>query len=326
MPSYLSGRSFFAACLFAAVAVSSANADSFDAIYTFGDSLSDAGNAYLASGGTIPGAPYSNGRFSNGNVWVQDVAAAYGLPAAATPSLAGGTDYAVGGALSGSANPGDLLTPVNGQLAAYQAAHPIGDPNGLYMIWIGSDDLRAILAGSPTSLASVIGNIDFAITSLASTGAKNFLVVTAPDLGKTPEAIATGPVGVAAATGLSSLFDTGLAGSVNGLAAADGLNLKVLDAFGLLDSITANPGAYGLTDATDPCLIGEVNYSGGTACANPNQYLFWDQIHPTAAGQAIVAQAALQAVPEPGALTLMLGAMSALGVVVVRKRRSDLLN
>ena len=41
---------------------------------------------------------------------------------------------------------------------------------------------------------------------------------------------------------------------------------------------------------------GEVNYSGGTPCGTPNQYLFWDQLHPTAAADVFVADAALSLV------------------------------
>jgi hypothetical protein len=64
------------------------------AVYAFGDSLSDAGNISLATLGNLPvGGIYSGGRFSNGNVWVQDLAQNLGLPAV-KPSLAGGTDYA----------------------------------------------------------------------------------------------------------------------------------------------------------------------------------------------------------------------------------------
>ena len=73
-------------------------ASSFDAIYAFGDSLSDVGNIFTASGGVAPAAPYANGQFSNGPVWVQDLAAGLGL-APLKPSLLGGTDYAFGGAV-----------------------------------------------------------------------------------------------------------------------------------------------------------------------------------------------------------------------------------
>lgn len=46
-----------------------ATASPFGAIYAFGDSLSDTGNAYVASGRTIPQSPpYAPGRFSNGPI------------------------------------------------------------------------------------------------------------------------------------------------------------------------------------------------------------------------------------------------------------------
>ena len=69
----------------------------YPAIYSFGDSLSDVGNVDLATGGIEPASPYVDGQFSNGPVWAQDLAGKLGLPAL-IPSLAGGTDYAFGGA------------------------------------------------------------------------------------------------------------------------------------------------------------------------------------------------------------------------------------
>ena len=74
---------------------SNLQAGTIDAIYAFGDSLTDVGNIYAASGGTVPGAPYVNGQFTNGSVWVQDLASGLGL-GPLTPSLVGGTDYAYG--------------------------------------------------------------------------------------------------------------------------------------------------------------------------------------------------------------------------------------
>jgi phospholipase/lecithinase/hemolysin len=86
-----------AALLFSPVA-----AHAYSALYVFGDSLSDAGNVYLGSGGDEPAAPYVNGQFSNGPIWVQDLSTHLGL-GAVTPWLGGGNDYAFGGAVNGSA-------------------------------------------------------------------------------------------------------------------------------------------------------------------------------------------------------------------------------
>ena len=90
----------------------------FSALYAFGDSLSDAGNTFIATGGATPPAPPNAsvngyGVFSNGPVWVQDLASNLGL-SPLLPSLAGETDFAVGGAQTGAFGvyngaPGDLL-------------------------------------------------------------------------------------------------------------------------------------------------------------------------------------------------------------------------
>ncbi len=65
--------------------------------------------------------------------------------------------------------------------------------------------------------------------------------------------------------------------------------------------VVSNPGAFGFTDVTDPCLVGL------TPCSNPNQYLFWDTLHPTTAADAILAgQFQSLVTPEPSTF-LMLG-------------------
>jgi phospholipase/lecithinase/hemolysin len=307
----------------------SLSAGQIDAIYAFGDSLSDAGNVYALSGGTIPGSAYSSGRFTNGNVWVQDLGADLGL--AVTASIDGGTDYAYGSAQSGvtlfnpsAPFPSFDLTGASGQIAQYQATHPTADPNALYTIWIGSNDLDAIPASAtPAQIAMDLGqittNIDSAITTLAGEGAQDFLIADVPDLGKTPEAIAGGPGAIAAASALSAEFDYSFL--IPSLSAIPGVDLSVLDTYALLDGIVANPSAYGFDDVTDACLTGVdySNYSGGTACATPNTYLFWDQEHPTAAANALVAAAAASIVtPEPSSLGL--ASLGALGLLFLFSR------
>jgi phospholipase/lecithinase/hemolysin len=314
----------------------SARAGAFDAIYAFGDSLSDVGNALIATGGAEPGPPYVNGQFSNGPVWVQDLAAGLGL-APLAPSLMGGTDYAYGTGETGptafnTSNPATDLTGPTGQIAQFLTVDPTADPHALYTIWIGSNDLEDILAGATPSqyaadIATAVGNIDSAIATLAGAGAKDFLIVTVPDLGLTPGALALGPTTSAALSAVAAGFDSTLvdgAGpipSLGAIAGADGLSLSVLNTYSLLDAIVANPASYGFSNVTQPCLTGEVNYSGGTACPNPNQYLFWDEIHPTAAGQAIVADAALTVLaPEPGSVFLTAAGLLGLGLAFRRQR------
>jgi len=100
-----------------ALACLPAAASPYTSMVVFGDSLSDSGNDAILLGGSktqtitgntyIPGAPYatptSSGTFSNGPVWASDAASALGVPL--KPSLAGGTNFAFGGATTGGPGP-----------------------------------------------------------------------------------------------------------------------------------------------------------------------------------------------------------------------------
>jgi phospholipase/lecithinase/hemolysin len=320
-------------CVFAVLtglAAPAAFCANIDAIYSFGDSLSDTGNDFIATSGATPGAPYVAGRFSNGPIWLDDLAASLGVPI--VPSLLGGTNFAYGGAESGlspvhpTLSPIDLLGPT-GQIAQFTAAHPTADPSALYTIWIGSNDLDDVLLSGAgpaqigADIGAIISNIDTSILDLATLGAQHFLVVTVPDLGLTPAASALGPAAVAGASAVSGLFDEILvngAGPFPSLATlASGLDLRVLETYSLLDTIVANGAAFGFTNTTDPCLTGEVNYAGGTPCstvlAQQNQFVFWDSKHPTSATGAIVADAALAVLsPEPASWLTLAGGLIAI--------------
>jgi phospholipase/lecithinase/hemolysin len=310
-------------------------ADTVDAIYAFGDSLSDVGNIYHITGGVTPGSPYVNGQFTNGNVWVQDLAIYLGLPLL-KPSLLGGTDYAYGSAETGATSfntaPANTdLTGSSGQIAQFQATHAVADPNALYTIWIGSNDLNDMLANAAQAqygadIGTIVANIDDTINVLAGMGAKNFLVLNVPNLGDTPAAMALGPAASAGASEVSAILDSVLANgegpipSLAMIATADSINIASLNTYALLDAIVANPASYGLTNVIQPCLTGEVNYSGGTPCTNPDQYLFWDDLHPTAAGHQLVAdEAAAIVTTEPGSFSLVL--IGAVGLSIAFRSR-----
>ena len=327
-------RPTLAAALLTLALAAPARAAPYSAIYAFGDSLSDVGNIYAASGNTFPPPPYANGQFTNGPVWLQTVSAGLGL-APLAPSLRGGTDYAYGGAQSGAtpvhaANATDL-TGAGAQISQYLAARPVSDPAALYTVWVGSNDVNAILraglapAAVGAALGQVAANIESAVVALASTGARNVLVVGVPNLGLTPTVRALGAAAQAGASaasaGLNSLLmnGSGPLPSLSTLAAAYSLNLKMLDTYALLTNAAANPGQFGFTNVTDPCF----NQAAQTLCsptlAGQNQYLFWDDLHPTAAGHAIIGRAALalldvpENVPEPGSIVLVVGALVVLG-------------
>jgi len=278
-----------------------ADAASYSRIYAFGDSLSDAGNDYVASGGLIPtGFIYSDGRFSNGPVWVQDLAKDLGLPAL-EPSLNGGTDFAYGGAETGQ-EPLHTVLPIDlpAQLAALLVQVPHPSANALYTLSIGANDLLdaiPVYATNPTEALSdiqtAIGNEVAFIGGLAADGARNFVILNVPNLGVTPE-----EAGIkATAQKLSALYDKDLAASLHTLGAQDHLHIHLVNTYALIDQAVKDPGKFGLTNVTTPVWTGNFeNPLSGTLNATgaaQNTYLFFDHLHPTETGHAAIATLAL---------------------------------
>ena len=180
--------------LIASIPARAASHPAFDAIYVFGDSYYDVGNIFIATGGAIPAAPYFNGRFSNGPIWIDHLAGTYGLTV--KPSLAGGTDYAVGGAEVTAAVPaGNSSIPsIPQQVALYLSQHNFkADPKALYIMGGGGNDILNATSGSPTALAGEIAfGLLSSIAQLQRAGARNFLVPSLFNIGLLPASRASG--------------------------------------------------------------------------------------------------------------------------------------
>ena len=306
--------------------ITPAHAGPYSAIYAFGDSLSDVGNVFLGTGGAEPAPPYFAGRFSNGPIWLDYLAAQLGT-GPMIPSLLGGTDYAFGLATTGFAptlSTPSLVPTFVQQVALFDTATGgVAPPSALYSVWIGANDLLNVLqagAAGAQALALMQGAAATEATEIAAlvgAGARSFLVGLLPDVGKAPVVTVLGPAAAAAASALAAAYNTALEADLPGVIAA-GATISYLDAFSLVDAAVTDPGAFDLSNVTDPCYIGPFT-GGGTVCATPDQYLFWDVDHPTTADHAIIAVAAADAlgVPEPETLSLL--AVGLVGLLVCRR-------
>ena len=126
------------------------------------------------------------------------------------------------------------------------------------------------------------------IRTLYAAGARNFLVWNVPDVGRIPAILAI-PGASGPATTLTQVFNGLLALELAGVVAdLPGINIIPFDAFGLITDIVTNMTAYGFTNVTTACITPN---DPPFFCQNPDEYLFWDGIHPTKAGHAIIAQA-----------------------------------
>lgn len=163
----------------------------------FGDSLSDVGNDSILTNGQIPPPEYTDGttsgRFTNGRNYIDYLSHSLGLPV--TPSLAGGTDYAYGGARTNSVNlPGAMSLLQQSSTYLQSLGSGGADPNALYIIWAGANNLSDVfdqLATNPfynyaPALKTAATNIGFVVSGLAQAGARDILVPNIPDLGITP--------------------------------------------------------------------------------------------------------------------------------------------
>jgi len=316
------------ALVVAALASPPASAGPFDTFVVFGDSVSDNGNnaafglfdpLQVVTGNTyIPSNTYASGTYSNGPVWASDFAAMIGLPLA--PSLAGGTDFAFGGATTGTAGPGPGGFPFSLLVQSTQYLAATGNhasPNGLYVIAGGGNDARAALtaigggASIPGTIlstaASFAANVGSIVDALQAAGAQHIIVWDAPNLGLAPALMAAGPATAGLATSLSASMNAALAARLAGEA-----GVTTFDIFGLGNQIAANPALFGFTNISDAC--------GAAVGANCNQYAYWDGIHPSAATHRVIADAFLiTAVPEPETWVLLAGGFALLGATSRRR-------
>lgn len=103
-------------------------------------------------------------------------------------------------------------------------------------------------------------------------------IVHLPDLGLTPRSLAS-PDGGTGATSISGAFNGGLVACIDANFA--GVNISVVDAFTLIQNAVGNPGLLGLFNGTQP-YFDAAAVPSPTHCSIPGDYLFWDDIHPTA--------------------------------------------
>jgi phospholipase/lecithinase/hemolysin len=326
-------------------------ASPYTAIYSFGDSLSDVGNVFLATGGAEPASapsgplagPYFNGEFSNGPVWVQDLASFMGLPAL-TPSLAGGNDYAFGFATTGSPYTNNSQVPnLDDQVGAFLSGRSDAAPSSaLYTFSIGANDLFNILSGSTTGgltpeqdAASAAQAVATAAQDLELAGAKDLMLFDVPNLGLVPaiqeESKLPGLSGLPdEASALAQLFNADVLSDI--ASDAPGLTLYDIDAYGLLTDAVNNPGEFHFSNVTDPCWTGTYTgyATGGTLCSTDpavqDTYLFWDSVHPTEAGHLLIADAGANligvATPELSTWAMMALGFAGLGALGARKVRT----
>ena len=334
-----------AALLWAAWPTTAARAGvaSLSNLFVFGDSLSDSGNGGQLTGGAFTPNPYVGNRASNGPVAVEYLWQIFNPGNNSfKPSLRGGTNYAILGATTGKKNNLEVGTPPGPQLNAvftnqgnasqlnqFTTTKPSFDAeSSLFLLWLFPNDLLYCLntligsncnsagtssgADTPTTnLFAVPGlavsNLIASINTLATAGARNFLVVNSPNLGSTPAFRGTN--NAALVTSLSQSFNTALETELNQLATANAqLDIGLFQLDDALNNLITDPSGTGITNVTQACVT-----SAGV-CSDPSTYLFWDTLHPTTRTHEIVARQLFSVARDPVPAPIpLLGGLAALG-------------
>lgn len=302
-------------CLALGFGLSTVSAEPITHYVVIGDSLSDAGNVHDLTGGAVPPPPYWQGRYSDGPTWIEVRAERLGLPVP-TASLSGGTNYAYGGAETGMGESwtGTGALNMGEQVKAYLAADmPTGSEQ--FVIWGGANDVfaKVVLGQIPDPVASV-ANLSQHIRNLSNLGAKDFLVMNLPPLGETPESRALGPVVQGYMNAVSAGFNSLLLAKVGQLRSELGVRIVYGDVYDAFMQVIAEPGRWGFTNVTDRAFDPTRT---PPIVPNPDKYVFWDNVHPTARAHEV-----LNTVPEPASIVVL--ATAGLGLIVLawRRRRS----
>jgi len=318
-------RRLLAAAL--ALAAAPAFAGTFSNTIFFGDSLTDSGfyrNFLIQPSPLVPPNPSNAlvGRFTTnpGLVWSEYLANFYGTNAAPAWSLTNtgtripgtGSNYAAGGAtvVPGPGFPPtpptsfapSLTTQVNAYLGGGAA-----DPNALYTVWGGANDLFFTLNGATTPaqfLGSAAAQVGL-VGALENAGARYVLVPTMPDVGLTPFGLSQGAAGSAGITALVNGYNQTLFGGL----AQQNLRVIPLDTYHLLHEISADPGAYGFNSATIPACAG----TSLTCVSTGSGRAFADGVHPSTEAHQIIAQYAVSILEAPRQMALLPNSASMVG-------------
>lgn len=319
-----------AGCLLALACAQAIAAPSpYSKFIVFGDSLNDAGQF------TDPGGPAgATQRFTNrtGPLYLDgsgeirsanstqllgaklgfspDQVAASTSAARASQGLPDGNNWAVGGYRTD-----EILDSITTESDTGERSRPgylvennfRADPNALYYLSGGGNDfLQGLILNTDQASAAADRLVD-SVQVLQQAGAKYVMVWLLPDLGLAP-ALNGGP-SQALGTQLSTAFNQQL---VTQLAQVDAeiipLNIPLL-----LRDTFADPARFGLAadqNLTATCFSGNgctenATYGINSATPDPTKLIYNDSVHPTEAGQRLIADYAYSLLAAPWEITLL---------------------
>lgn len=235
-----------------------------------------------------------------------------------------GINYACGGSTTNSTGNGIVWAPsLHGQISQFLNTHPVVDPNAVYFIWSGANDILEVFSNSSTSpmlqilllnaASTAANNIASEVARLSARGAKRIVVISLPNIGYTPlinDLVNSqlAPVSLyALMKTITFSFNSMLNQKLGEVIAQYGTKILYVDVYTLLDNVilaSSSGRAYIVggepfyfTNYTAP-VCGYIvppapfvvpKYVPALDCnVGPNGYLFADDIHPTGTTHRLV--------------------------------------
>ena len=246
----------------------------FSKFIVFGDSLSDNGNLLNYSRQFYPNGGYFMGRFSNGPVWTDYLAKQLNLDM---------YNWALGGATA--IVPFPLPYTVENEIDHYietmkKVDHPNYE-NSLFAFFIGANNYSFNVDPVPEK---IVQSTEAQIRMLIALGGKYFILPNLPEIALTPSHSQESPQRQEELRNKIHQHNLLLASMIQRLKSDYPFAVFIApDIFNFLNEIIQNKDKYNLKNVSEKCFqgtgIGKVHLEN--ICPNPNEYVFWDFIHPT---------------------------------------------
>lgn len=270
-------------------------------IVSFGDSLSDTGNIYTELQQTFPiHTSWFLGRFSNGPVWTEYLARRTGLPLTTWATGGAQVDNAYGVINGAKAQVDSFLRYIRLNRNTYDVQRT------LFTVWIGAND-----AMNGRKAGDVITDLEKALDTLVQGGARKIVLLGLPDITRAPAfhpiegKQGTGRLDANEVHATVSALNEALPRLASDISARTGAEIVWIDAEKRFSGVLADPGAHGFSEVTRPCLAlrsqGSQVYLGTQPIRNdcvPEQYVFWDMVHPTTRMHELMSRWVLSDLPS----------------------------
>ena len=247
-------------------------------MYVFGDSLSDSGNTYSAFG-TPESPPYWQGRYSDGKNWVDFTDEWLGISNVAGRGGSSGNNRAFGGAATGNGMTYFVIENIGKQVDDWDQNHNLAGSDAV-AIWGGGNDLLNYGENNPQVL---VNNLEEHAEQLIAAGGQEFIFFELPALEKTPSASGDSAADKQALGQRVVDFNAGMHTMAADLTSTYGVTTHMIPIFEGFEMLFFSGEHFGITNVTHAAC----DHDGATCDSNdpiaPNveEYIFFDNLHPT---------------------------------------------